>query len=376
MSLFTSPLHDPEHEQAWKKNHRLANKNGSCHSIYWAREKKETDILKRDPLGNKLWQTGQVYKGEWKNNKKHGYGIQVWSNGNKYEGDWANGLREGHGVFWLKKGGKLRKAYAGNWARGHKDGLGVQFYEDKGRYEGNWVNGMRQGRGTLFFENADVYVGDWNEDMRSGFGTLTRANEDVYEGEWLSDKREGAGIYYYKSKEKIYDGEWVNDQPKCGVYTAAKEFFDDDADFITGGEGGLNQRRRQIPIPELRLANPDELLGERIETIQRERQAVRNLPFIELEKLFSEEGLDDLRRTFAMADAGGTGKLAPSELQMLFRELGFSVTDGELASLLVDLNKKATDKLNFSDFVKAAHLIDELKAAQNVPELPEEDQEF
>jgi hypothetical protein len=369
MSLFTSPLHDPNYEQAWKKNNRLANKAGSCHSIYWAREKKVTDILKRDPLGNKQWQTGQVYTGEWKDNKKDGYGIQVWANGNKYEGDWVKGLQGGHGVFWVKKGGKLRKTYAGNWAQGHKEGLGVQFYEDNGRYEGNWANGMRQGRGTHFFESGDVYVGDWNEDMRSGFGTLTRANNDVYEGEWLSDKREGAGIYYYKIKEKIYDGEWVNDQPKCGVYTAAKEFFDDDADLNTDGEGELRTRRRQIPIPELRLANPDELLGERIEAIQRERQAVRNLPFIELEKLFSEEGLDDLRRTFAMADSEGTGKLAPSQLQVLFRELGFAVTDGELAGLLLDLNKQASDLFTFSDFVKAAHLVDELKASS-----PDEEQ--
>lgn len=199
---------------------------------------------------------------------------------------------------------------------------------------------------------------------RSGFGTLTRANEDVYEGEWLNDKREGAGIYYYKSKEKIYDGEWVNDQPKCGVYTAAKEFFDDDTDFNADPMTTPRITRKTLPIPELRLANPDEVLGDEIEKIQRQRQAVRNLPFIELEKLFSEEGLDDLRRTFSMADEDGAGKLSPDRIQSLFAELGFSVSDQELARLLVDLDKSSSDHLNFSDFVKAAHLVDELKSTQ------------
>lgn len=353
----------------WRTNDQKAQKSGNCGAIFWAREKKENDPLKRDPSGKKKWQTGTTYKGEWQNNKKHGYGIQVWANGNKYEGDWAYGLREGHGVFWTKKGGKLKKTYAGNWMKGHKDGLGVQFFDDGSRYEGNWQNGMRQGRGTLFFENSDVYVGDWNEDKRSGFGTLTRENQDVYEGEWLNDKREGAGIYYYKSKEKIYDGEWVNDIPKCGVYTSAQEFFDEDTTLTEDPAEvpRIRRKKKAVPIPELRLANPDEVLGEQIEKIQRERQAVRNLPFIELEKLFSEEGLDDLRHTFAMADVEGTGKLSSSSLQGLLTELGFSVSSEELAQLLLDLDKKAGDSISFSDFVKAAHLVDELKALQQQP---------
>lgn len=107
------------------------------------------------------------------------------------------------------------------------------------------------------------------------------------------------------------------------------------------------RRKNAIPIPELRLANPDEVLGERIEIIQRERQAVRNLPFIELDKLFSEEGLDDLRRIFSVADREGAGKLATSDIKPLFSELGFSVTEEEVAQLLVDLDKSAKDSISF-----------------------------
>mmetsp|Transcript_6514 Transcript_6514/g.10123 ORF Transcript_6514/g.10123 Transcript_6514/m.10123 type:complete len:223 (-) Transcript_6514:683-1351(-) len=159
-------------QKLWKINDEKANKSGACQAIYWVKEQKSDNPLKNP--NEKSWSTGTVYKGEWINNKKHGYGIQVWSNGNKYEGDWAKGFRDGHGVFWVKKDGKLRKQYAGNWKRGQKSGLGVFFYPDGSRYEGNWEDGMRQGRGTLFMENGDVYVGDWNQDKQSGFGTLTK----------------------------------------------------------------------------------------------------------------------------------------------------------------------------------------------------------
>jgi len=346
-------------QKLWKINDEKANKSGACQAIYWVKEQKSDNPLKNP--NEKSWSTGTVYKGEWINNKKHGYGIQVWSNGNKYEGDWAKGFRDGHGVFWVKKDGKLRKQYAGNWKRGQKSGLGVFFYPDGSRYEGNWEDGMRQGRGTLFMENGDVYVGDWNQDKQSGFGTLTKKNQDVYEGEWLGGKREGAGIYFYKSKNKIYDGEWVNDIPKCGVYTSAEEFFDEETEFDDDPLSVPRFKKKTRPIPELRLANPDAVLAERIEAIQKERAAVRNLPFIELEKLFSEEGLDDLRRIFAMADPDGSGNVVVTSLKNLFVELGFSVSDEEMAPLLVDLDKSAKDTMNFSDFVKAAHLLDELK---------------
>lgn len=96
----------PTKTQLWKTNDDKADKSGSCHSVYWAKEKKNEAELKSFHLENKTWQTGNVYKGEWTANKKQGYGVQVWSNGNKYEGEWVHGKREGHGIFWVKQGKK------------------------------------------------------------------------------------------------------------------------------------------------------------------------------------------------------------------------------------------------------------------------------
>jgi len=43
--------------------------------------------------------------------------------------------------------------------------------------------------------------------------------------------------------------------------------------------------------------------------------------------LFSEEGIDDLRRIFASADETGSGKILSSQLPSLFAELGFIVEE-------------------------------------------------
>ena len=42
--------------------------------------------------------SGQVYTGEWYNDKRNGIGINVWGNGEKYIGEWRNDKREGVGT--------------------------------------------------------------------------------------------------------------------------------------------------------------------------------------------------------------------------------------------------------------------------------------
>ena len=147
----------------WKVNDHRAGKNGNCQAVYWVKERPGQTELKRQSKGGeqRQWDTGSVYKGEWKDNRKHGYGTQIWANGNKYEGEWAGGNREGHGVLWLKEKAavakgeeekstaaavvspsakaaaaasakKLRRVYAGNWKNDQKDGAGVYFFYPDG----------------------------------------------------------------------------------------------------------------------------------------------------------------------------------------------------------------------------------------------------
>lgn len=413
--------------QLWKTNSQKAMKNGSCRAVFWVKEQKVVEKIERRSKPSKRWKMGNVYQGEWKMNKKDGYGIQVWENGNKYEGDWKGGLRDGHGFFWTKKrpgddvgdgdgstggtigkaagnklknskkkrggdgaagaGDELRKVYAGNWKNGLKSGLGVYYYKNGNRYEGEWLNDMRQGRGTLFFKNKDVYVGDWNQDKQAGFGALTKVNNDVYEGEWLNGKREGAGILYYKNKEKIYDGEWVNDQPVCGLYCDAADFFDkseldpayaNSLRFPTAKSRFDEQGQRVRPIPQLALADPNAVLAKEIEAIQLNRQAVRMLPFVDLDSLFSDEVLDDLRQVFAQADQSEmdvpAGQVPVARLNGLLHSIGFPVEPEEIAQVCVDLNKSAKSTLSFVEFVKVVHIMKEPRIAAQQQQQQQEQQ--
>jgi hypothetical protein len=44
---------------------------------------------KREKREEVRFDDGTVYEGEWREDKKDGYGVQSWSNGIRYEGDWV-----------------------------------------------------------------------------------------------------------------------------------------------------------------------------------------------------------------------------------------------------------------------------------------------
>jgi len=83
------------------------------------------------------WKTSQQYVGDWKDNKKHGYGILIYDNRDKYEGNWKNDNRHGKGTYWVCIGkNKYRKLYTGDWNENKKEGSGIYFYKDGSCYDG------------------------------------------------------------------------------------------------------------------------------------------------------------------------------------------------------------------------------------------------
>ena len=41
---------------------------------------------------------GEIYYGEWKNNKKNGKGMTKWSEYDSYEGDYVENIENGYGI--------------------------------------------------------------------------------------------------------------------------------------------------------------------------------------------------------------------------------------------------------------------------------------
>lgn len=58
-----------------------------------------------------VFENGAVYKGQWKNEKRHGFGVQIWPDGAKYEGYWKDHKASGQGKFWHADG----DVYDGEW---------------------------------------------------------------------------------------------------------------------------------------------------------------------------------------------------------------------------------------------------------------------
>ncbi|KAJ8359190.1 hypothetical protein SKAU_G00157150 [Synaphobranchus kaupii] len=58
--------------------------------------------------------TTEVYAGEWKNDKRSGYGVSERSSGLRYEGEWLDNQRHGYGRTTFAEGGKEEGKYRNN----------------------------------------------------------------------------------------------------------------------------------------------------------------------------------------------------------------------------------------------------------------------
>ncbi|EPT30761.1 MORN repeat-containing protein [Toxoplasma gondii ME49] len=107
---------------AVSSNDQKSLKNGSRARIYWpikdhglqgpgvhgsgecgviaplVPSNRKYQLLSRPNLAHFL----RCYRGEWKDNKRHGFGIQTYLDGSTYEGQWREDRRHGHGIMWEK----------------------------------------------------------------------------------------------------------------------------------------------------------------------------------------------------------------------------------------------------------------------------------
>lgn len=217
---------------------------------------------------------GSTYKGEWKDDAKHGFGTLKNPDGTVYEGDWKYNMKNGRGTLWRKRGKAIVKEYVGEWKDDRMDGDGVFYHENGDVYMGMFQDGKKSGRGRTQFTDGSKYEGEHENGARCGFGTLYHENGDIYEGYWLDDKKEGPGKFSYLTTKKVYEGEWVNGAPKCGEYRHASP--EELAIFnrhqaLTNSLSATQRQDESFAIPSLELEAPLNILAESIEGIREER---------------------------------------------------------------------------------------------------------
>jgi len=74
------------------------------------------------------WTSGNNYRGQWTQGKRHGVGIETkgrWV----YRGEWTQGFKGRYGV---RQSTTTGATYEGTWTTGLQDGYGVETYADGG----------------------------------------------------------------------------------------------------------------------------------------------------------------------------------------------------------------------------------------------------
>ncbi|KAL9645910.1 hypothetical protein ABK040_001019 [Willaertia magna] len=153
------------------------------------------------------------YEGEFKNNKRDGYGIMYYKSGSYYEGNWSKNLREGKGkMYWTNDPMEI---YDGDWHNDLPNGKGKHFYFqhfiNNNTSNNTSINGMNHFNNNLNNNKCNYYEGEYKNGMREGFGTFYYADGSFYSGNWSFNRKNGHGYFYNVNGTSEY-GIWKNDK--------------------------------------------------------------------------------------------------------------------------------------------------------------------
>ncbi|OMJ70782.1 hypothetical protein SteCoe_31178 [Stentor coeruleus] len=170
--------------------------------------KQEYKILSSNDVRNQRQfshESGIVYIGGWKDNKKKGFGKQIWTTGDVYEGAWLSDKQHGLGKHQWSTG----NSYFGQFEYDQKEGLGEYYWKDGSFYIGEWKRNKMHGFGRHKWDDGKEYIGEWSNGAREGLGLMIYKNGSKYEGNFLHDRPHGYGVLY-EAEGRILQGYWEN----------------------------------------------------------------------------------------------------------------------------------------------------------------------
>ena len=165
--------------------------------------------------GKLITKNGEIYEGDWVDNKANGYGIYQ-SKDVRYEGKWKNDRQEGIGTETWADG----TSFNGEFKGGQKTGQGKFRYSDGSKYSGYFLNNQLHGKGKYCWADGREYFGDWKFNKIDGEGVFKWPDGRKYIGHYKNDKKNGYGIFEWPDGKK-YKGNWEN-----GKQNGEGEFYD------------------------------------------------------------------------------------------------------------------------------------------------------
>jgi len=130
-----------------------------------------------------------TYRGVFREGKYHGYGrLEYQDEGETYKGNWMMGKKQGRGTLWDKN----NHVYIGQWRNDRRNGFGIQAFNVEG-----WVEDRNTENWLI--ENTENYNGEFRNDAFYGQGTYRWANGTIYVGSWAANKKHGEGYFDFGS---------------------------------------------------------------------------------------------------------------------------------------------------------------------------------
>ncbi len=162
----------------------------------------------------KKYNDGGIYEGEGTllTKKRHGRGKMIYANGEIYEGEWKDDKRCGKGELYHQSLYSKSYSYTGEWVDDKLNGQGT-FTDGYITYKGEFIGGKYNGKGTLVKKRYNTvatytYSGDFAGGKKHGQG-FEECQEYTYYGAFARDMHHGKGKKTFPNKDYC-DGNFVN----------------------------------------------------------------------------------------------------------------------------------------------------------------------
>ncbi|CEM05289.1 unnamed protein product [Vitrella brassicaformis CCMP3155] len=163
---------------------------------------------------------GGFYEGEFSQGEIIGRGVQRWPDGSTYEGDFHMGERHGHGTWTQPPAAadssrEASTTYTGQWKTNKREGFGELRWAD-GVYRGQFKAHRFDGLGALHLLNSGLqFAAAFSRGVKSGLGVCEHVSHHWrYEGQFEDDRQGPVGLLRDHKTGIHYLGVWDGGEAK------------------------------------------------------------------------------------------------------------------------------------------------------------------
>lgn len=147
------------------------------------------------------------------------FGTYIYDTGDKYVGEWKNDKPNGKGTYYSLADDEFKgDIFEGTFVDSAWTGYGKYYFLADNEYEGDvlegiFTDGVMNGQGIYTWANGDNYKGNFKDDEFHGYGELTIVGVETYKGNFNQGIAEGLGKQFDADGNLIFEGQFANNEP-------------------------------------------------------------------------------------------------------------------------------------------------------------------